>query len=312
MISQNTSRNLSGGASRPATRTHHEVSGTPPSLRGMPLTATSVCDLELQDFEGHFSPRTFDRGAAYADGNRVLSFDWNEHERTLSARVAGSLAVYSTTAYFDDDSDRVAFVDSECNCPIGFACKHVVAAVLAAIAGPGTRISPGANARLPEEPSSPHAPASVSDPAASELPLRALVAARSRPATGNPLAIELRLMDSRYRDHGERRLMARVMRPGARGGWVNGSLDWRSLDTWTVRDGGFREDHLELLRELYAAYRLREPYSGYMYGYGSERSIALALSWSETRRTTVTSAVRSPLAFRRPRFPGSRTGSTSG
>ena len=242
----------------------------------MPLTAKSLCDLELQDFEGHFSPRTFDRGAAYARGNRVLSFDWNEHERTLSARVVGSRAVYSTTAYFDDDSDRVAFVDSECSCPIGFACKHVVAAVLAAIAGPGTRISPGANARLPEEPSSPHAPASVSDPAAWELPLRALVAARSRPATGNPLAIELRLMDSRYRDHGERRLMARVMRPGARGGWVNGSLDWRSLDTWTVRDGGFREDHLELLRELYAAYRLREPYSGYMYGYGSERSIALS------------------------------------
>ena len=113
-------------------------------------------------------------------------------------------------------------------------------------------------------------------PAAWELPLRALVAARARPATGNPLAIELRLTNSRYPAHGEPRLLARVMRPGARGGWVNGSLDWRSLDSWTVRDGGFREDHLELLRDLYAAYRLREPYRSYMYGYGTERSIELS------------------------------------
>ncbi len=242
----------------------------------MAVTAARLSDLELRDFEAHFSATSLERGARYARGNRVLSVAWDEHEQTLSARVVGQGAVYSTTAYFEDDGDGVEFVEGECSCPIGLNCKHVVAVVLAATSQPAKRASPGADARLAEEPSSPHAPASRSDPAAWELPLRALVAARGRPATGNPLAIELRLTNSRYRDHGERRLMARVMRPGARGGWVNGSLDWRSLDSWTVRDGGFREDHLELLRELNAAYRSREPYSGYMYGYGSEHSIALS------------------------------------
>ena len=242
----------------------------------MAVTAATLSDLELRDFEAHFSATSFERGASYARRNRVLSVAWDDHEQTLSARVVGHGAVYSTTAYFEDDGHGVEFVEGECNCPIGFNCKHVVAVVLAATSQPTERTTPGARPRRREERPSPDAPASVPGPAAWELPLRALVAARARPATGNPLAIELRLTNSRYPAHGEPRLLARVMRPGARGGWVNGSLDWRSLDSWTVRDGGFREDHLELLRDLYAAYRLREPYRGYMYGYGTERSIELS------------------------------------
>ena len=66
------------------------------------------------------------------------------------------------------------------------------------------------------------------------------------------------------------------MRPGARGGWVNGSLDWGGLDAWTIRDGGYREDHLSLLRELHAAFLTGKAHSRYMYGYTTERSIDLS------------------------------------
>jgi len=102
------------------------------------------------------------------------------------------------------------------------------------------------------------------------------MAARGQAAAGNPLAIELRLTAARYPDHRALRLMARLMRPGARGGWVNGSLDWGSLDAWTVRDGGYRDDHLALIRELHAVYRLHDPRSSYMYSYRSERAIDLS------------------------------------
>ena len=74
--------------------------------------------------------------------------------------------------------------------------------------------------------------------------------------------------------------MARLMRPGARGGWVNGSLSWSGLDSWHVRDGEYRSDHLALVGEIYAVHRAREQragyYPGYSYGYAGERTIDLS------------------------------------
>jgi superfamily II DNA or RNA helicase len=69
--------------------------------------------------------------------------------------------------------------------------------------------------------------------------------------------------------------MARLMRPGARGGWINGSLTWSGLDSWHVRDGGYRPDHLALIRELYAAHRAREGRSVHYYG-SAEKTLDLS------------------------------------
>ena len=66
------------------------------------------------------------------------------------------------------------------------------------------------------------------------------------------------------------------MRPGARGGWVNGSLSWGGLDSWRVRDGEYRSDHLALVRELYAIHRSREQPVGYYSFYGDERTLDLS------------------------------------
>jgi hypothetical protein len=48
------------------------------------------------------------------------------------------------------------------------------------------------------------------------------------------------------------------------------------LDTRTVRDGGYRQDHLSPVQELHAAFRTGQSYSRYMYGYGTQRSIDLS------------------------------------
>jgi superfamily II DNA or RNA helicase len=247
----------------------------------MPVRLGSLGDAQISDFDAYFSATSFDRGARYAREGRVQSPHWDADECTLSASVVGHGAIYSTTAYFEDDGDEIAFVEGECTCPIGINCKHVVAAVLAASGRSGKTPQAGPAAELTAyrqalQGSTPQTSTSPSHPAPWERPLRALLAARTPPATGNPLAIEFRLTASRYPDHGAPRLMARLMRPGARGGWVNGSLDWGGLDSWTIRGGGFRDDHVALLNDLLRAYRLRGPYSSYMYGYRNERSIDLS------------------------------------
>ncbi|MGH2936827.1 MAG: DEAD/DEAH box helicase [Solirubrobacterales bacterium] len=125
----------------------------------------------------------------------------------------------------------------------------------------------------------PHRPRSSPDKAAGpswERSLRALIDAPVAVTGEKPLAIELSLQPV-GRGLG---LMARLMRPGARGGWVNGSLSWSGLDSWNVRDGDYRSDHLALVGEIYAFYSAREHGAGYYRGYGygaaGERTIDLS------------------------------------
>ena len=69
--------------------------------------------------------------------------------------------------------------------------------------------------------------------------------------------------------------MVRLMREGARGGWVNGSLTWSGLDSWQIQSGEYRPDHLTLVRELYAVHRAREGRAAY-YSYGAEKTLDLS------------------------------------
>ena len=64
------------------------------------------------------------------------------------------------------------------------------------------------------------------------------------------------------------------MRPGARGGWINGSLTWSGFDAWYAHSGEHRPDHVALVRELHAAQRARQG-RGY-YHYGSEKTVDLS------------------------------------
>jgi superfamily II DNA or RNA helicase len=251
-----------------------------------------LSELDPSDLKHRFGAKTWARGGGYARGRRVLSLEWDEDERTLSASVVGNGSIYRTTAYFSDDGDGPDFVEGECTCPIGYDCKHVAAIVLAAVdqKGPGpdrptSGCSPIARRADPPQPAPP-------TPPAWEQALRTLVAPRVTPAVGSPLAIELSLTASRYSEHAAPSLMARLMRPGARGGWVNGSLDWGGLNTWQVRDGEYRADHRELIGELHAACRPRDAHSSYMYGYRTERAIDLSACESAQLWPLLEDAVR--------------------
>jgi superfamily II DNA or RNA helicase len=252
------------------------------------LTATqTTIDFDLAEVQEECGAAAFKRGQAYARAHRVLSPSWDEEELVLDARVVGNGAIYETSAQFsrpdEDDDAPLTFEEGECSCPVGWNCKHVAALVISAAGDPG---EPGER-RAREARGKPLAPASPPppQPPSWEAPLRALIPAPMERATGDPLAIELALVSTGYGSSpGALRLQARLMRPGARGGWVNGSLAWGSLESWHLRQGNYREDHLELAREFQSVHRARVATSSrYYYGYG-ERERTLDLSdWDATQ-----------------------------
>jgi superfamily II DNA or RNA helicase len=108
-----------------------------------------------------------------------------------------------------------------------------------------------------------------------EQPLRALIETPSARCVGEPLAIELALQASGLAGTGPLRLQARLMREGARGGWINGSLKWDGLDSWQLRGSNFRLDHLDLARELHAIHHVRDRHAIHRYGYGNQKTLDL-------------------------------------
>ncbi len=227
-------------------------------------------EVELAELEAAVGATSFKRGRSYARGNRVLSLAWDPDEETLLGRVVGSRAIYETAALFDSEDGELVFAEGECSCPVGYNCKHVAALVIAATDKRGA----GTARRGPSPPALRLAP--VPAPQSWEAPLRALIAAPTAPATGVPLAIELSLAHGGPSSGGATRLTARLMRPAARGGWINGSLTWSGLDSWQVQGGGYRPDHLALVRELYAVERVRAGRGAYYYGASADKTLELS------------------------------------
>jgi superfamily II DNA or RNA helicase len=224
--------------------------------------------VELAEVEAAVGTRSFQRGQRYARDNRVVAVEWDARTQTLTGSVVGQGALYSTAAFFGSDSDGgLAFDDGECTCPVGYNCKHVAAIVIAATDGRGA-----------DRPRGKQRPqlrvATAAEPQSWEKPLRALIDPPAACAAGNPLAIELALHATGVAERSTPRLLARLMRPGARGGWVNGSLTWSRLDSWHVQSGDYRPDHLALVRELYAVHRAREGRVSY-YSYGTDKALDL-------------------------------------
>jgi len=148
---------------------------------------------------------------------------------------------------------------------VGYDCKHVAALVIAATDARSTGQAMRPSRRV----------APAAQPTSWETPLRALLSAPAVQATGNPLAIELALRADGPAGRGATRLLARLMRPGARDRWVNGSLTWSRLEPWHVQSGEYRPDHVALARELYVVHRAREGRAGYYYGYGADKTLDL-------------------------------------
>ncbi|MDX6721114.1 MAG: hypothetical protein QOJ63_3368 [Solirubrobacteraceae bacterium] len=252
---------------------------------------SELSDVELSEVEAAVGPGSFKRGRGYARSKRVAAIEWDANAEALTGSVVGQGALYRTTAFFAVDRDGgLTFDDGKCSCPIGRNCKHVAAIVIAARENQGTgRPRRAQRARRPV--------ATTTQPPVWETPLRALVDAPTPEAAGNPLAIELALRADGVGGRSAPRLMARLMRPGTRGGWVNGSLTWSGLDAWHVQSGEYRPDHLALVRELYAVHRAREGRGSYYYRHGGDRILDLGDCDSAQLWSLMDEAARLGLTF---------------
>jgi superfamily II DNA or RNA helicase len=234
------------------------------------MAHVTILDLNLASLRGAVDAGTYARGAEYARQRQVLYATWDPESDALRGVVRGQENnVYNAAAFFSLTRGLSAeFELGECNCPVEFNCKHVVALVLSALVPD----PPG-----PARPTGPQ-------PAAWEKSLDSLLSPAASARSGTTkLAIELALAGGagqarvgKTAGHAPLRLIARLVRPGKNGGWVGGDLSWGKLDM--VRySGDYREEQVRLLRELYVLYQARAGRSGYYgYPYGDDRSIELS------------------------------------
>ena len=224
----------------------------------------------------------FAKGFQYAQQRAVMHAEWDSSESALRGLVRGSGGnFYATAVYFSLPSGLPAEYElAECTCPVEFNCKHAVALVLTAV----LEMAPGEPLAVP--------PQAGSHEAGWERSLDALlltsgtgVAAAGQGTT--PLAIELTLasppgdLRNGQRNGGLNggaplRLLARLVRPGKNGGWINGGLSWNKLESLNY-GGDYAGEHVRLLRELCALYRSRGARGAYYgYTYGDDRTIDIA------------------------------------
>ena len=80
-----------------------------------------------------FDPRTWDRGARYAGEGRVrdLTVSPGAREVTMTGTVRGTRS-YRVIVTLVEDRDGIG-VEGDCECPVGWNCKHAVAVLLEAV-----------------------------------------------------------------------------------------------------------------------------------------------------------------------------------
>ena len=107
--------------------------------------------LSKKDIRHAFRADYYHRGERYQRQGRVLRTDWFADENILEADVLGS-ELYSQTIELEVYRSRIT-ISGECSCPVGFNCKHVVAALLAFFNTPQQAVShraPAAAAPAPD------------------------------------------------------------------------------------------------------------------------------------------------------------------
>ena len=224
-----------------------------------PMQGLTYPNIALDHAAVRLGRDTFRRGTEYSRDGRVLQCQWSPDAGSLVGTVRGNHAhAYTASARLvRGPVDTWAVVGGRCSCPMRVDCKHVAALVVTADSlrksPPRVTWQQSLEALLPEV-----------GPVG-----RASVAAR----TAIPLGIELDLIVGANSST----LQARVVRPGKRGGWVSGDVNWSAL----VRlvHSGYQRQHIEKLRVLYALSRASTSsgYLPYPYGnYGVEKTIDLS------------------------------------
>jgi hypothetical protein len=147
------------------------------------MTGT-LCDALHQGYLlASFDAQTYSRGSAYARNGHVLSIDIDDSGHQLAARVAGSRneAYIARVRLAHSARSHRLEISSSCSCPMEHSCKHVIAALLAAIADRDSR--PAFDRGAPER-------AGAGDPRVA-LWLRDLDATAETPAGGGEAVVYL-------------------------------------------------------------------------------------------------------------------------
>ncbi len=210
------------------------------------------------------------KGARYAQQHAVVHMEWDGAESALQGTVRGSGGrFYATVVYFSTrNGSDLEFEFSECDCPVGFDCKHAVAL---ALTGTGAASRQTGASRSRQAVTWERSLGSLLEPGST---------GSESPSGATALAIELTLSGApafssqhpRMPGAGPK-LLARLVRPG-KTGWVCGGLSWSMLGSPRYH-GEYRASHVRLLRELYALYQSGTNSSSY-YSYREDKTIDLA------------------------------------
>jgi len=226
----------------------------PPSMvhrmQGLTYPAISIDNLTAR-----LGCETARRGADYARSGRVLRCLWNPKPGSLVGSVRGNRGrTYSTVVNLvHDPAGRWALRSGRCSCPMQVDCKHVAALVVAA-AGDMPAPPPPAVWRQSLEALLPLVPAGAAG--VGRIPI--------------PLGVELNLIAGVNAPA----LEARVVRPGKRAGWVASDVNWSGLST--LVHYGYRREHVERLRILFALFQSSTSGGYQPYAYGVVKTIDLA------------------------------------
>ncbi|MDT0212351.1 DEAD/DEAH box helicase [Rothia sp. ARF10] len=97
----------------------------------MDREADTLAEVTDRELAAAFDAKTLVRAGDYARAGRVTSIVLADGGRRAAARVIGNgPAIYRTEVSLTSD-DHGPFLDSDCTCPIGTACKHAAALVIA-------------------------------------------------------------------------------------------------------------------------------------------------------------------------------------
>ena len=182
-----------------------------------PADLDDLTDEALLELYGR---RSFERGEAYADEDRVQLV--SSAPGSIKAACNGSNRASYLLSVRWHDSGGAIYLEDTCSCPLGGACKHCVAAIITARRRHHTpAVPPGAGLR-----SVPSSGGSWRRALAELAPLEDLDASHH---VRLALQFFLEVPRSRYAASQEPRVMVRPMRLGRSGRWIKTGASWRDI-----------------------------------------------------------------------------------
>ncbi len=86
----------------------------------------------ISALERHFGLTTVNRGETYANAGRVVSWQVELDQKSMTAIVRGKKTYRQQIHFAWSGSGSLTQLYGHCSCPMGFNCKHVAAAILVA------------------------------------------------------------------------------------------------------------------------------------------------------------------------------------